>query len=202
MASRQEQARLQQMSRGEASRLDQLRAQEDARLQSMTAQEQSRINQLQAQDRSRLQQLQAGEMSRLQTLEAQEASKLSQLTAQEQARLDQLIATGDFQVEMLDRKGQQYVEQMGFNRLQAMYGLSASNLSASTQFANQASANANAAFGNFLTSAVSSGVFGGASPDTYASGAPTYLDPIQATSVPTNTSIPQTLQPVTLNLPS
>jgi len=50
---------------------------------------------------------------------------------------------------------------MGFNRLQAMYGLSASNLSASTQFANQASANASAAFSNLITTSVSSGLFDG-----------------------------------------
>lgn len=159
MVARQEAARLQQARLGEATRIDQLQRQEQSRLEQLRAGEAGRLAQLQAQDRSRIQQLQAGEAARLQTLEATEASKLAQLTAQEQSRLDQLIATGDFQVEMLDRKGQQYVQQMGFNRLQAMYGLSASNLASSTQFASQASANASAALGNLATSAVSSGIF-------------------------------------------
>ena len=161
MMARQEAARLQQARLGEATRIDQLQRQEQGRLEQLRAGEAGRLAQLQAQDRARIQQLQAGEAARLQTLEAQEASKLAQLTAQEQAKLDQLIATGDFQVEMLDRKGQQYVQQMGFNRLQAMYGLSASNLGASTQFSSQAQANAAAAFGNVLTTAVSSGMFSG-----------------------------------------
>ena len=159
MMARQEEARLQQARLGEATRIDQLQRQEQGRLEQLRAGEAGRLAQLQAQDRARIQQLQAGEAARLQTLEATEASKLAQLTAQEQSRLDQLIATGDFQVEMLDRKGQQYVQQMGFNRLQSMYGLSAANLASSTQFASQASANAAAAFGNLATSAVSSGIF-------------------------------------------
>ena len=172
MMARQEAARLQQARLGEATRIDQLQRQEQGRLEQLRAGEAGRLAQLQAQDRARIQQLQAGEAARLQTLEAQEASKLAQLTAQEQAKLDQLIATGDFQVEMLDRKGQQYVQQMGFNRLQAMYGLSASNLGASTQFSSQAQANAAAAFGNVLTTAVSSGMFSGGSPSSPANTSP------------------------------
>ena len=182
LMARQEEARLQQARLGEATRIDQLQRQEQARLEQLRAGEAGRLAQLQAQDRARIQQLQAGEAARLQTLEAQEASKLAQLTAQEQAKLDQLIATGDFQVEMLDRKGQQYVQQMGFNRLQAMYGLSASNLSAATQFANQAQANANAAFSNFLTSAVSSGMFSGSESPSISN-----LELANNSTLPTNT---------------
>ena len=62
-----------------------------------------------------------------------------------------------------------------------MYGLSASNLAASTQFSSQAQANAAAAFGNLATSAVSSGIFNSGGGTTESSAPVTsdnYLVPI------------------------
>ena len=144
-----ESARLQGLSAQEASRLAQLQAGEAARLGELTAGSQMQLNQQEAAEASRLAQLVATGQMNLDQLSAQEASNIAQLQAAEssrlqgltlgeQSRLDQLMASGQFQVDMLDRQGQMYVQQQNFNRIQSMYGLSASNLAASTQATNYA----------------------------------------------------------------
>jgi len=109
-------------------------------------------------ERARLQGLSAQEAGRLDQLQRGEASRLQGLSAAEQSRLDQLMASGAFQVDMLDRKGQQYVEQQNINRITNMYGLSASNLTSSTEVA-QNTSNGLGELGSAFGSMYADGVF-------------------------------------------
>ena len=177
--------------RGEAARIQGLQRGEQGRLQQLAAGEASRLDQLRAGETSRLQQMKAGETARLQGLTAQEQARLSGQVAQEEARLqwlsaaeagriDQLIRSGDFQVDMLDRQGQQYVMSQEQRRIESMYGLTASNYTASMGASQMADAQQSSNTANAISAVANlydSGAFSSSTTSTTASN---QTGPLQA----------------------